>query len=111
MVLVPQRFAAAQRVLDALERLAFAAQLQERLALEIEQIVLGDDRAMGEGAAGQDPCERAADHGVVIADSSGPPGQMNPELERGLYPFAADRNLAADRRPVALAHPGQRQRL
>src|SRR5436190_7072044 len=70
---VPQRFARLERVLNALERLALAAQLQKRFALQIQQILLADGRLMRERSARQNRRERAADERVVVADAPGAP--------------------------------------
>ena len=69
-VLVPQRLAGLQRVLNPLERLRFAAELEKRFALEVQQVLLGHRRLMRQRAAGEDRRERAADQGVVIADAA-----------------------------------------
>src|SRR5262245_32781905 len=109
---VPQRLAGFERVLHALERLALAAQFQERLALEIEQMLLADGRLMGQRAAGEHVRQRASDERVVIADSATAPGQMDAELERGEQAVAAHGNRRT--RQLALvpfANPLERERL
>ena len=53
-VSVPQRLSGLQRVLNPLERLPLAAQLEERLALEVEQVLLADRRLVRQRAAGED---------------------------------------------------------
>src|SRR5471032_1791577 len=109
---VPQRLAGFERVLNPLERLALAAELQKRLALEIEQVLFRDGRLMRQRSARQNPRERPADERVVIADASGTPGQMDAELERGLQAVAADRNRGPRRqRVVALARALERDGL
>ena len=79
-------------MLNPLERLSFAAQLQKRLALEVQQILLADRRLMRQRAAGEDVGERASDDGVVIADAAGAPREMDAELERGQDALAADQD-------------------
>src|SRR2546429_3845335 len=94
---VSQRLPSLQRVLNPLERFRLAAQLQKRLSLEVEQILLAYRRLMRQRAAGQDRRERSADQRVVIADAPGAPGEVDAELERGQHSFAADRNSGARR--------------
>src|SRR5439155_400051 len=64
---VAQRLSRLQRELNPLERLALAAQLQKRFALEVEQVLLAHRRLVRKGAAGQDRREGAADDGIVVA--------------------------------------------
>src|SRR5207344_1101460 len=80
---IPQRLAGFQRVLNPLERLPFAAQLQKRLPLQIEQVLFADGRLMGQRAASENIGERASDDGVVIADAAGAPREVDTQLERG----------------------------
>ena len=102
--LVSQRLSGLQRVLNALERLALAAQLEKRLALEVQEVLLADRRLMRQRAAGQDVGERAADDRVVIADPAGAPGEVDAELDRRQHRLAADRNRGPRHGPlVALA--------
>ena len=89
---VPQRLSGFQRVLNALERLPLAAQLQEGFALEVEQYCSPTIVCTRQRAARQHHGERAADDRIVIADSSSAPRQMNAELERRSDAFAADGN-------------------
>src|SRR5215472_1552473 len=79
---VSKRFPCFQRVLNAFERLALAAQLQERFALEVQQVRLVDRRLVGQCPAGDDVGERTADDRVVVADTASAPREMDPELER-----------------------------
>src|SRR5207244_3358976 len=80
---VPQHLPRLQRVLNALERFPLATELQKRLTLQVEQILLADGALMRKRAAGKYGCERPADERVVIADLSGAPGQVDSELQRG----------------------------
>src|SRR3954464_12352802 len=50
-ILVPERLAGFQCVLDALERLALATQFQERFALQIEEVLLADRRLVRQCAS------------------------------------------------------------
>src|SRR5438876_515527 len=90
---VPERLASLQCVLNPLESLALAAELEHRLALEIEQILLAHGSRMGQRSAGHDERERAADQRVVVADSSGTPSQMEAELQRCQHRVAADEHV------------------
>src|SRR5215204_4943476 len=51
---VPERLPRLQRMLDALERLAFAQQAEERLTLKVEQVLLAHRRRVGQRAAAED---------------------------------------------------------
>src|SRR3974377_1046253 len=51
---VPERLARLERVLDALQRPALAAEPEKRLALEIEQVLLRHRRPVWQRAARQD---------------------------------------------------------
>src|SRR6185312_15841650 len=65
---VPQRFALGQHELDAFAGLRFPAEGEERLALEVEDVLLADGRAGRDGPARQDAGQVAAHLGVVLAD-------------------------------------------
>src|SRR6516162_9893304 len=109
---IPQRFARLERVLDALKGLSLAAELEERLALEIQQLLLADGGLVRERSAGETPRQRPADQRVVIADAARAPRQVDTQFQRGQKAVAADRN----RRPrlwpaVALTYAFERDRL
>src|SRR5688500_13115985 len=80
---VPQRLAGLQRMLEAFHRFAFAAQAQDRLALEIEKLLRGHRGGVRAVAAREDPGELPADRRVVIADAPGAPRQVGAELQSG----------------------------
>src|SRR5256885_7622863 len=112
MRLIAQRLPGLQRVLDALQRLPLAAQLQERFALEVEQVLLGDGRLVRQRAAGDHVRERASDDRVVIADAAGAPREVDAELQRGEHALAADGNRGARLAPlIAFADALERVRL
>ena len=90
--IVPERFASFERVLNPFERLALAEQAQERLALEVEQMLLTDHCRVRQVAAREDVGELAADERVVIGRSAAAPGEMHPELERRAQRRPAYRN-------------------
>src|SRR4029079_3079445 len=90
--LVPQRLPGLQRVRDALEGLPLAAQAEERLALEVQQLLFRHGARMRETAAREDPGQLSPDHRVVIADAAGAPGEVDAELERGEQAFSAAPN-------------------
>ena len=69
-------------MLNPLERLSFAAQLQKRLPLQIEQVLFADGRLMGQCAACENVGERSSDDGIVIADAAGAPREVDTQLER-----------------------------
>src|SRR4051812_36833209 len=103
---VSEWFSGFQRVLDTLERFSLAAQREECLTLEIEQVLFADGRLVWQGATGQHVGERPADDRVVIGDTTGARREMDPELERGQHALAADRDCGScDRLLIALAKP------
>src|SRR6185503_18149677 len=65
---IPKRLALLQHVLDAVARLRFPAQRQERLALQVQDVLLADGRARRHGAARQDARQVGADLVVVRRD-------------------------------------------
>ena len=106
---VPQRFPCLQRMRDSLLCLPLCDQTQERLSLEIEQVLLGDDGGVRQGTAGHDRCELPADEGVVVADAASAVRKMDTQLQRRGYGLAANRNgLSRCGRLIALAHALQR---
>src|SRR5947208_8159705 len=110
--LVTQRLACLERVLNPLECLSFSAELEERLALELEQVLLGDSRLMRQRSAGENPCERPAKQRVVVADTSGAPSKVDAELQCCLQVLAAHRDCRARRmRLIAFACAFNRRRL
>src|SRR5262245_48895203 len=78
---ISQGFPGLQRVLNPLECFPLTAQLQERLAFQIEQVLFRHGRAMRQRSAGEHLCQRLPDDGVVVADAAGTPCKMNAELE------------------------------
>src|SRR5688500_10873229 len=82
ITLITQRLARFQRVLDALLCLPLAEETQECLALEIQQLLLGDDRRMRQRASSHDGGQLPADQRVVIADAPGAPRQVNAKFQR-----------------------------
>src|SRR3954452_3936435 len=81
IISIPQRLPGLQRVRDAVLRLALAAQAQEGLTLQIQQLRLGHHTEIRQASPGENRRERAADERVVIADAARPPGQIDTELE------------------------------
>ena len=84
--LVPERLPRLEHVRDSLERLAFAAQGKEGLALEIEKVALADRRPMrhvGGRPARHDPRESSADRRVVIREAPGTMRKVHPEEGMG----------------------------
>src|SRR5262245_32321578 len=81
--LVPERFAGLQRVLDSLERLSLAEERHERLALEVEQVLLRHGRRVREVAAGHDLCDLVRNLRVVLRDEPALLHLVDAELERG----------------------------
>src|SRR5215213_1808583 len=67
---IPKRLARLQHVRDALLRLPVSAEREERLALQIQKVLLGDARLVVEVAARQDARELLADDGVVVGDEA-----------------------------------------
>src|SRR5215831_7076613 len=89
---IPQRFARLERVLDPFERLSLAAEPEESLALEIQQLLFVDGGLVWERSAGENPRQRPADDRVVVADAAGAPREVHAELQRGEKAVASDRN-------------------
>src|SRR5688572_19655280 len=109
---VPQRFPRLQRVLDALECLALSTKLEKRFTLQIQHIVFAHRGLVRQSTARQDPSQGSADQRVVIADASGPPRQVHPQVQTRQDAFAADRNGGGSwRRPVSVPRPSQRHGL
>src|ERR1019366_6641925 len=109
---VSERLARLQSVLNPREGLGLAAQLEKRLALEIQDVLLADRRLLRQRAAGQDERQRAADERVVVADSAGAPREVDAELERGEHALAANADGCADGwRTIAFAHALERDGL
>src|SRR5262245_45109407 len=109
---VPQRLAGVERVLDARQRLRLGAQREERLALEVEEVLFADERGAGERSAGEDVRQLPADERVVIADPAGAVREMDAELEERFERRAADRNRGAEGgRLVAFGDARERERL
>src|SRR6185437_11709405 len=108
---VPQRFALGQHVLDALAGLGFPAQREERLALEVEDVLLADRRASRDGPAREDARQVAAHLGVVLADLVRALEVVQRAPQRGGAGLADDPDHPRRRRPVAGAGDPQRQRL
>src|SRR5687768_3240817 len=107
--LVPQRLSGLERVLDPLLRLALRHQAQERLSLQIEQLLLRDGRRMWERSSRHDRRQLATDEGIVIADACGAPRQVDAELERRAHAVAAHRDRGTRHgRLISLAHALQR---
>src|SRR5687767_5684940 len=110
--LVPQRFPRLQRMVNPLLRLALADQAQERLPLEVEQVLFRDGRRVRERSACHDRCQRAADQGVVVADASAAPGQVHAKLQGGEHAIAPDANRGPpDWWLIAFAYALERPRL
>src|SRR5262245_34173419 len=67
---------------------------------------------MWQRSTGKHLRERSSNDGVVVADSTGSPRQMNAEFERGKDAVAAHRNCRSGGRcVVTLAHLLERKRL
>ena len=69
-------------MLNPLLRLALGDEAEKRLALEVEQPLLGDRRRMRDISSRHDRGQLAADQRIVIADAPGAPREMHAELER-----------------------------
>src|SRR5689334_2224764 len=108
-VSVPQRLARLQSVLNPLQCLSLPAELQKRLTLEVEDVVLTDGGCLRQRTAGENERQCATHNRVVFADAAGPPGEMNAELECGVCALAANRQQARHRTLIPLAHAFERQ--
>src|ERR1035438_3755871 len=79
---VSQRLSGLQHVLHAFLRLALAAQAEEGLPLQIQQVLFGDGLTAGQGSAAQYVCQFLSYHGIVIRDVIGLPRQIDAGLEQ-----------------------------
>src|SRR6266481_2264673 len=86
--LISQRFAGLQRMRDALLCFLFAAEGDEGLALEIENILFADQLRRSERAAGENVRELAADMGVVLRGISAAHHHVDGEFRTGKELFA-----------------------
>src|SRR5688572_26425870 len=108
MASVSQRPSGLQGVLNALLGPALAHEAEERLALEIKQLLFGDRRRMRQHSSSHDGGERPADLRVVVANPAGPPRKVDAQLQRGQHRVAAYRNRRSRQgRMVPLADPLQ----
>src|SRR5207244_7691 len=89
---IPQRLPCLQSVLNPFERFSLAAELEERFAFEVEQILLANRCRVRQGAAGHHECEGSADDRIMIADPAGPPGEVDSKLQRSEHSVAANRD-------------------
>src|SRR5262249_2053017 len=105
MSLVPQRLPRLQRMRDALLRLTLPAQAQERLALQIQELLFGQRPWRAHIAARQHPRKFPPDERVVVAQPAGAPAEVDAELERRQQAFAADPNALARLRLDVLTRP------
>src|ERR1700693_3780857 len=81
--LVAKWFTRFEGVGDALQGLAFAAEADEGLALEVEEVLLADQLRGGERAAGENIGELAPHDGVVFADEFAAEHHVDGELSAG----------------------------
>src|SRR4029450_5890609 len=80
---VADHLAGHQKALDPLHRLGLAEQGQKRVALQVEDVLLGDPLAERQLAAAQDPGQVAGDHAVVVAGLAGPLEGLHAPLPGG----------------------------
>src|SRR5579863_1800441 len=81
---VPQGLAFFQHVLHALHRLLLPAQAHKGLALEVEQVLLGDALGRRELAAAREhPRQRGRDRHVVVRDVLGAAHEVESQLHFG----------------------------
>src|SRR5690349_10874654 len=71
VTLVPEGLAIFQHVLDSLLCFRHPAEGEECFALEVEQMLFGDDRLTRSAAFAEDKGELLADGGVVFLDETG----------------------------------------
>src|SRR6266496_3392863 len=80
---VPQRLPGGEQVLDALHGRLLAQQLDERLPLEREDVLLFDPLRLGQLAAAEHAGELGADQHVVLAGQAAPLHGAHAQLQRG----------------------------
>src|SRR4029079_4261766 len=98
-------------MLHSLLRFRLAAQTQERLALEIEQILLGNFLFSGQSTSAQDVRQLLADHCIVFGYISSLTRQVNPQFQQGESALAGDRNIDARRWGDVMRRKLERRRL
>src|SRR5258708_40331192 len=64
---IPERLSVLERVLNAFERLSFAAELEKRLTSQIQEVRLADRRTVRQRPPRQEEGERAANQRVMLA--------------------------------------------
>src|SRR6185503_15826307 len=105
---VPERLVVLKHVLHARLRQRLSAQADERLALELEDLVLGDGVRCARAAAAQNVGELHRDLGVVRARISAIDQRIDQHVERGNPTVAGQ--LVGARRGRVIARVGQADR-
>src|SRR5215207_7656100 len=98
---IPQRFAGLEGMGDPFLRFSLAAQAEEGLALQIQQVLLALGGRRRSIQTGQNPGELAADQRIVLADPSSAPGEVDAELQRREGVRAANRDRSRLRWHIA----------
>ncbi|MFN9909997.1 MAG: hypothetical protein ACK56F_28425, partial [bacterium] len=104
---VAERLALLEHVLDAGHRLGVAAQREEGLPLQIEDVLLGARRAERDVAARHDPGQLLAHDRVVARDEPAHPHLVEEELDGGAAGGARQLEAALARRLVAGHHEAE----
>src|SRR5919108_2146098 len=101
---VPEWFAGLEHVLDALVGLLVLEEVQERLLLQLQKVVLRHPLGHGEVAAGQDARGVSGYDAVVLGGVAAPLEGLYPHLQRGSRRLAGCVDVAVPlRRRVAVA--------
>src|ERR1041385_2913414 len=110
MVLIPQGLAGFQGVLDSFHRFGLAAQAQEHLAFEIEDVLFGHKMRPAQIAAAEHMREFGPDLFVVPTDLAGLAHLIQHALEQRQTALTNGRKVGA-LRPGPIARGGQLQNL
>ena len=106
---VAKGFAGLERVRYTLLSFALAAQADEGLALEIEDVLLCSGLWRGDPATGHDPRKLAGDKGIVFTGVFASDQHMYRELRSREELFAEDTNVSRWRRTISGADQRKRR--
>src|SRR5208282_2300911 len=105
--LISERLSRLEGVRDALLRFALAAQADERFALKIENVLLGDVLRRGDSAARQNIRQLSRDHAIVFGRVLAADHHVNRQLRRREEILAEHTNFRRSRRMISGANHRQ----
>src|SRR5579885_1921567 len=109
--LIPQGLSGFQHVLHALLGLRLAAQTQEGLPLQVEQVLFRDGLLAGDPAAAQHVGQLLSYYGIVLGDVLGLTSQVDAGLQQGIVGVAADADIGAGHAGLPVRDQRKRQSL